>query len=77
MGHMARPHYAHCQSLHGGTLPVDTGVVQHKDCEKSCMLWDDGIIDPVDTRRVLGLSLEIAIRSGCEPNVTKFGVFRM
>ncbi len=40
-------------------------------------LWDDGIIDPVDTRGVLGRSLEVAIRSGCEPNETKFGVFRM
>lgn len=40
-------------------------------------LWDDGIIDPVDTRKVLGQSLEVAIRSGCEPNQTKFGVFRM
>jgi len=40
-------------------------------------LWDDGIIDPADTRNVLGMSLEIAMRSGCEPNETKFGVFRM
>lgn len=40
-------------------------------------LWDDGIIDPADTRMVLGCSLAIARRSGCEPNKTKFGVFRM
>ena len=40
-------------------------------------LWDDGIIDPADTRNVLGMSLEIAMRSGCEPNETKYGVFRM
>jgi 3-methylcrotonyl-CoA carboxylase beta subunit len=40
-------------------------------------LWDDGIIDPADTRNVLGMSLEISMRSGCEPNETKFGVFRM
>ena len=40
-------------------------------------LWDDGIIDPEDTRMVLGLSLGIAKRSGCEPNQTKFGYFRM
>ncbi len=40
-------------------------------------LWDDGIIDPADTRTVLGMSLEIAKRSGCEPNESKFGVFRM
>eukprot|EP00977_Amphora_coffeiformis_P016655 scaffold5215_cov181-Amphora_coffeaeformis.AAC.9 len=40
-------------------------------------LWDDGIIDPADTRMVLGCSLAIARRQGCEPNQTKFGVFRM
>jgi len=40
-------------------------------------LWDDGIIDPADTRTVLGCSLAVARRSGCEPNATKFGVFRM
>lgn len=38
-------------------------------------LWDDGIIDPKDTRRVLGLSLSAAMNNpGGE---TKFGVFRM
>jgi len=40
-------------------------------------LWDDGIIDPADTRQVLGMSLAIARRRGCVPNETKFGVFRM
>jgi 3-methylcrotonyl-CoA carboxylase beta subunit len=40
-------------------------------------LWDDGIIDPADTRMVLGCSLAVARRVGCEPNETKFGVFRM
>ncbi len=40
-------------------------------------LWDDGVIDPSDSRHVLGQALEVAIRSGCEPNETKFGVFRM
>lgn len=40
-------------------------------------LWDDGIIDPADTRSVLGYSLAVARRKGCEPNATKFGIFRM
>lgn len=40
-------------------------------------LWDDGVIDPADTRMVLGCSLAIARRKGCEPNATKFGIFRM
>jgi 3-methylcrotonyl-CoA carboxylase beta subunit len=41
-------------------------------------LWDDGIIDPADTRAVLGTSLAVARRVGCDPpNTTKFGIFRM
>jgi 3-methylcrotonyl-CoA carboxylase beta subunit len=40
-------------------------------------LWDDGIIDPADTRMVLGCSLAVARRVGCEPNESKYGVFRM
>src|SRR5579884_2774891 len=38
-------------------------------------LWDDGVIDPVDTRYVLGLGLEAASRAPGDP--TRFGVFRM
>lgn len=38
-------------------------------------LWDDGIIDPIDTRKVLALSLSVAMKNpGGE---TKFGIFRM
>uniref|UniRef100_A0A1L8E2B7 Probable methylcrotonoyl-CoA carboxylase beta chain, mitochondrial n=1 Tax=Nyssomyia neivai TaxID=330878 RepID=A0A1L8E2B7_9DIPT len=38
-------------------------------------LWDDGIIDPADTRRVLGLSLSAALNN--PGDATRFGVFRM
>ena len=38
-------------------------------------LWDDGIIDPADTRTVLGLGLEAASRAPLEP--ISYGVFRM
>ena len=38
-------------------------------------LWDDGIIDPADTRRVLGLALTAALSAPIER--TPFGVFRM
>lgn len=38
-------------------------------------LWDDGVIDPMDTRRVLGLSLSAAINA--PKTDTKFGIFRM
>jgi 3-methylcrotonyl-CoA carboxylase beta subunit len=38
-------------------------------------LWDDGIIDPADTRRVLGLGLSTALNAPIERG--RFGVFRM
>jgi 3-methylcrotonyl-CoA carboxylase beta subunit len=38
-------------------------------------LWDDGIIDPVDTRRVLGMGLAAAA-NGPMPTPS-YGVFRM
>ncbi len=38
-------------------------------------LWDDGIVDPAQTRRVLGLSLAASLNAPIEP--TRFGVFRM
>ena len=38
-------------------------------------LWDDGVIDPADTRRVLGLALAVACNAPIED--TRFGVFRM
>jgi 3-methylcrotonyl-CoA carboxylase beta subunit len=41
----------------------------------SARLWDDGIIDPADTRMVLGLGLAAALNAPIEP--TRFGVFRM
>ena len=41
----------------------------------SARLWDDGIIDPAQTRDVLGLCLSAAMNSPVED--TKFGVFRM
>src|SRR6266446_1289201 len=41
----------------------------------SARLWDDGVIDPLETRRVLGLSLAAVRNAPQEP--THFGVFRM
>ena len=38
-------------------------------------LWDDGVIDPVDTRRVLGLALSAAANAPLDP--AGYGVFRM
>lgn len=41
----------------------------------SARLWDDGVIDPADTRQVLGLALSIVLNSPREEG--GFGVFRM
>jgi len=41
----------------------------------SARLWDDGVIDPKDTRRLLGLALSAALNAPVER--TRFGVFRM
>ena len=41
----------------------------------SARLWDDGVIDPAQTRQVLGLALSAALNQPIEE--TRFGVFRM
>jgi 3-methylcrotonyl-CoA carboxylase beta subunit len=41
----------------------------------SARLWDDGVIDPADTRKVLGLAISAALNAPAEE--TKYGVFRM
>jgi 3-methylcrotonyl-CoA carboxylase beta subunit len=41
----------------------------------SARLWDDGIIDPADTRKILGLGLSAAMNAPIER--TQFGIFRM
>ena len=41
----------------------------------SARLWDDGIIQPTDTRMVLGLAISASLNAPIE--ATQFGVFRM
>jgi 3-methylcrotonyl-CoA carboxylase beta subunit len=41
----------------------------------SARLWDDGVIDPRDSRKILALSLRAALNAPI--GETKFGVFRM
>jgi 3-methylcrotonyl-CoA carboxylase beta subunit len=41
----------------------------------SARLWDDGVLDPADTRRVLGLGISASLNAPILP--TRFGVFRM
>lgn len=38
-------------------------------------LWDDGIIDPADTRKVIGFCISASLNRPAED--TKYGVFRM
>ncbi|MEV4130031.1 carboxyl transferase domain-containing protein [Nocardia sp. NPDC049707] len=38
-------------------------------------LWDDGVIDPADTRTILGLALSVCAQAPLEP--VSYGVFRM
>ncbi|MDP3086476.1 MAG: carboxyl transferase domain-containing protein [Rubrivivax sp.] len=42
----------------------------------SARLWDDGIIDPADTRRVLALAISASLNAPI-PETPRFGVFRM
>lgn len=41
----------------------------------SARLWDDGVIEPQDTRDILGLAFAVATEQPIPD--TKFGVFRM
>jgi acetyl-CoA carboxylase carboxyltransferase component len=40
-------------------------------------LWDDGIIDPAETRNVLGLSIAAALNASLRCDAPGFGIFRM
>lgn len=54
---------------------IDTYEHQGHPYYASARLWDDGIIDPAQTRMVLGLSISAALNAPIED--TRFGVFRM
>lgn len=49
--------------------------VQSQAYYSSARLWDDGIIDPADTRKVLSLGISAALNAPIKK--TRFGVFRM
>ena len=50
-------------------------VKQGSSYYASARLWDDGVISPIDTRKVLGLSLQACLNKPIEE--TQFGIFRM
>ncbi|MFT5484186.1 MAG: 3-methylcrotonyl-CoA carboxylase beta subunit [Halieaceae bacterium] len=54
---------------------LDTYEHQGHPYFASARIWDDGVIDPAETRMVLGLSLSASLNREIED--TKFGVFRM
>jgi len=54
---------------------LDQFAYQSHPYYASARLWDDGVIDPADTRRVLALGLSAALNAPIED--TRFGVFRM
>ncbi|MGQ8365820.1 carboxyl transferase domain-containing protein [Glaciecola sp. 1036] len=54
---------------------IDTYEQQGHPYYASARLWDDGVIDPKDTRKVLALSLAAALNAPIED--TQFGIFRM
>jgi len=70
----------------GGTWPApeeeafkqpirDQYEAQGNPYYSTARLWDDGIIDPADTLRVVGLSLSVAANAPLDP--AGYGVFRM
>ncbi len=54
---------------------LDTYEEQGHPYYASARLWDDGIIDPADTRNVLGMAISASLNKPIEE--TNFGVFRM
>ncbi|PKN05546.1 MAG: methylcrotonoyl-CoA carboxylase [Deltaproteobacteria bacterium HGW-Deltaproteobacteria-9] len=43
----------------------------------TAQLWDDGIIDPADTRDVLGLAISAALNAPLRDDIPGYGIFRM
>ncbi|HJP83032.1 MAG TPA: carboxyl transferase domain-containing protein, partial [Fimbriimonadaceae bacterium] len=54
---------------------LDKYALESSAYYSSARIWDDGVIDPVDTRRVLGLGIEAAQNVPIEP--ATFSLFRM
>ncbi len=64
------------EQLHAIKQPViDNYEHQGHPYYASARLWDDGVIDPADSRRILGMALESCLQKPIEE--TRFGVFRM
>jgi acetyl-CoA carboxylase carboxyltransferase component len=59
------------------TRPTLTKYEHESSCYfSSARLWDDGVIDPIETRAMLALGIAASLNAGIPP-ATGFGVFRM
>ena len=54
---------------------LDTYESEGSPYYSTARLWDDGILDPLETRRVLGLAIAMAMKQPLEP--PRYGIFRM
>ena len=57
----------------------DLYTAQGSPYYSTARLWDDGVIDPIETRRVLGMGLALSAASASAPMAkqARYGVFRM
>ena len=63
------------QFIHG---PIIEAAKKEGDAYYSTAnLWDDGILDPADTRNVLGLAISAALNAPLRDDVPGYGIFRM
>ena len=56
---------------------VDAARMQGDAYYSTSNLWDDGVLDPADTRNVLGLAISAALNAPLRDDETGFGIFRM
>jgi len=56
---------------------VDAAKAQGDAYYSTANIWDDGVLDPADTRNVLGLAISAALNAPIRDDVPGFGVFRM
>ena len=56
---------------------VDAARAQGDAYYSTANLWDDGILDPVDTRNVLGLAISAALNAPLRDDRVGLGIFRM
>jgi acetyl-CoA carboxylase carboxyltransferase component len=54
---------------------LDTYESEGSPYYSTARLWDDGILDPLDTRRVLGLAIAMAMKQPLD--APRYGIFRM